>query len=279
MFVPPPPASAKDQFHELIRLAREAWPELDVPEDAFVELLTASSSGPEARPLHELPAAEMWLALACARGDPGALRELEARAFPKAEAALRRVGVSADMIADVLQIVRTWLLVAEPGQAPRILNAAVHGNLTGLVRVVAVRQALNLRRKDRRIDAGDGRLLQQLAPGDDPEIAALKAEHRVAFKTAIEDAVAALTSQDRNVLRMHLIHGLSIDAIGHSYQVHRATAARWLAAIRARIDSESRRLLRERQGLADAEIDSLVRLAERHIHVSFHRVLESTAGK
>lgn len=270
---------ANDRHRELIRVARAAWPGIDLPEDTFVALVDASASGPEARPLEELPAAELWLALACVRGDPQALGELETRVFQRAEVALRHMGMATDMIADVLQIVRMWLLVAEAGQAPRILAAAVQGNLPGLVRVVAVRQALNIRRKDRRLDVGDQRLLDQLAPDDDPELAALKAEHSAVFKAAIEDAVAGLKAQDRNVLRMHLIHGLPIDAIGQVFQVHRATAARWLTAIRAQIDRESRRLLRERQGITDADFDSLMRLAECNIQVSFHRVLTASSGE
>jgi RNA polymerase sigma-70 factor (ECF subfamily) len=77
---------------------------------------------------------------------------------------------------------------------------------------------------------------------------------------------------------MHLLHGLSIDAIGSSFRVHRATAARWLGSIRAKLDRETRRLLRERKGLTDPEFDSLVRLVESRIQVSFRRVLGSAVG-
>ena len=260
---------------ELCRIAREACPGIEVPEEAFAALLADHSSGPEARPLMELPVAALWLALACARGDAKALRELEARTFPAARSVLGRMGLSADAIAEVLQILREKLLVAEPGEAPRILAAAAHGDLPGIIRVAAVRTALNLRRKDHRLDIGNERLLTELCPDDDPELAALKEQHRAAFKAALEDALQSLTAQERNVLRMHLLHGLSIDAIGSTYQVHRATAARWLTAIRAKLDEETRRLLRERRGLTDPEVDSLVRLVESRIQVSFQRVLGS----
>lgn len=261
-----------------IRVAREVWPTLDVPEEAFAALLLAQSAGPPARPLADLPAAEFWLALACARGDAKALRELEARAFPGARAVLGRMGLPPDTIAEVLQILREKLLVAEPGEEPKILAAAAHGDLPGVIRVAAARTALNLRRKDHRLDVGDERLLRELCPDDDPELVALKDQHRAAFKSALEDALASLTAQERNVLRMHLLHALSIDAIGSTYQVHRATAARWLTTIREKLDQETRRLLRERKGLTDPEVDSLVRLVESRIDVSFRRVLGSALG-
>jgi RNA polymerase sigma-70 factor (ECF subfamily) len=268
-----PAASLGGALRAAIDTAREAWPEIDLPEEAFAEVLRAHSS--DTRPLSQLPAADLWLALACARGDATALRELEARTFPGARSALGRMGLSADAIAEALQIVRERLLVAEPGETPRIVAAATHGDLPGVLRVAAVRTALNLRRKDHRLDVGDAHLLSELCPDDDPELAALKHQHHAAFKSALEDALAGLTAQQRNVLRLHLHHALSIDAIGRTYQVHRATAARWLTAIREQLDRETRRLLRDREGLTDSEVDSLVRLVESRIEVSFHRVLGS----
>ena len=47
----------------------------------------------------------------------------------------------------------------------------------------------------------------------------------IANRTA--EAFAALESRERNLLRYALGDGLSVDAIGTLYRVHRATAARW----------------------------------------------------
>ena len=179
---------------------------------------------------------------------------------------------------EVLQCLREKLFVPQDGEPAKILGAAVHGDLPGVIRVAAVRTALNLRRRDQRIELDDAPLLRELAPDDDPELRALKEQHRSAFKAALEDALGTLTARERNILRMHLVHGLSIDAIGSAYQAHRATAARWLTAIREKLDREARRLLRERRGLSDPEVDSLVRLVESHIQVSFQRVLGSAGG-
>lgn len=265
--------SGDDTLSELIAAARAAWPGIDVPEDDLTALVRAQTSGAEPRPLSERLVSSLWLALACARGDAKALRELESHTFPGARSVLGKMGLSSDETDEVLQILREKLLVAEPGEEPGILAAAAHGDLPGIIRVAAARTALNLRRKDHRVDIDDERLLAELCPDADPELATLKEQHRAAFKAALEDALAALTAQDRNVLRMHLLHGLSIDAIGGSFRVHRATAARWLGSIRSKLDRETRRLLRERQGITDPEFDSLVRLVESRIQVSFRRVL------
>ncbi|MDI1449851.1 sigma factor-like helix-turn-helix DNA-binding protein [Polyangium sp. 6x1] len=257
----------------LVRRAREAWPGIEVPEDEFSAELAAHAAGSSAP--SERAAVEMWLALACARGDGKALRELEARAFPGARAALARMGLSADAIDEALQSLREKLFVAQEGQPARILAAAAHGDLAGVIRVAAMRTALNLKRRDHRLALGDAPLFEELAAEDDPELDALKEEHRAAFKAALEDALRGLSPRERTLLRMHLVHGLSIDTIGVTYRVHRATAARWLSAIREKLDHEARRLLRERRGLTDPEVESLARLVESRIQVSFQRVLLS----
>jgi RNA polymerase sigma-70 factor (ECF subfamily) len=257
-----------------VERARAAHPGIEVPRAAFAALLAERAAGPPPRPLAELPAEDLWLALACARGDAAGLRALEALTFPDARSALARMNVRGDAAEEVLQIVRERMFVAEPGETPRILAAAGKGDLRGLIKVAAVRTALNLRRRDHRLEHGDEPLFAALAAGDDsPEARALKDEHRAAFKTAIEDVLKSLDARERNVLRMHLVHQLSIDEIGRTYDVHRATAARWLTAIRDRLQDQTRDLLRERLGLPDRDLDSLFRAVESQIAVSFRRVL------
>ncbi len=178
----------------------------------------------------------------------------------------------------MLQILREKLLVASPGEAPGILAVAAHGDLPGVIRVAAARTALNLRRKDHRLDVGDDRLLRELCPDDNPELAALKAQHRGAFKAALEDALAGLTAQERK--RCGCTCSTPCRSTPSAAPT-RSTAPRRPAGSRpsARsLDRETRRLLRERQGLTDPEVDSLVRLVESRIEVSFRRVLGSALG-
>jgi RNA polymerase sigma-70 factor (ECF subfamily) len=75
------------------------------------------------------------------------------------------------------------------------------------------------------------------------------------------------------VLKLHLVHRLSIDEIGRAHGVHRATAARWLERVRDELQAETRRLLRQRLGLDLAGIDSMVALVESRLEVSFRRLL------
>lgn len=260
---------------DLVRRAREAWPGIEVPEDAFRARLAEQLAEVADKPAESV-AKSLWLAMACAKGDAKAVGELERVAFAPAERALKRMGLSSDAVDEALQVARERMLLADGSAEPKIVAAAAHGDLPGIVRVAAVRTALNLKRKDHRLELGDDRLVRELCPDEDPELRTLKEEHRAAFKAALEEALAGLDPRDRNLLRMNFLHGLSIDAIGATYQVHRATAARWLNAIRERLDEDTRRILREREQLTDPELDSLVRLVQSRIQVSFHRILAVT---
>jgi RNA polymerase sigma-70 factor (ECF subfamily) len=64
------------------------------------------------------------------------------------------------------------------------------------------------------------------APGDDPELEYLKRTYRAEIRQAFEEAARGLEPEERNLLRDHYAHGLSIDRIAVVHGFHRATAAR-----------------------------------------------------
>ena len=117
-----------------------------------------------------------------------------------------------------MQIVRGHMFVGVNGAPARVGEAATKGDLRGLVRIIAIRTALNQRRPTKRQDPlDDSPMLEMLAAVDDsPELAVLKDQQRQAFKTALEQALTTLTPRDRNVLRMQVVHDLSIDDIGRA---------------------------------------------------------------
>lgn len=256
---------------DLLARARAAWPGFDVPE---ADLLTRLGRNPE-REWTELEVCDIYLACGCARALPAALAAFDAHYLVEVAPALARLRPSGTLVDEVKQILREKLLVAAPGKTARILDLAGGGDLRALVRVAAIRTALNLRRRDERLQPlGDSDVLELLAPDASPALAVMKARHRTELKQAFEDALAALTPRDRNVLRLHLLHGLSIDEIGHLHQVHRATAARWLEKIRGELDRVTRDRLHQRFGVDPTEVESLIRLVQSRLEVSFRRLLD-----
>jgi len=230
--------------------------------------------------LDELDAAGVYLAASCAAGQAAAIARFEALHFKNLPATLRSMGAQPADIDDVISAVREKLFVAAEGERPRVLGFAGRGSLEKLCRVIAARTLLNRQRSTRRERVtGDEQLADLLAPHDDPELVAVKEHHRDVFRAAFAEAIAKLSSEDRNVLRLSLIHGLSIDEVGRIYQIHRSTAARRLGRLKDAIAQDTRMYLRVKLGADKKELQSLFRLVQTGLDKSFIRLLGHTATR
>lgn len=223
----------------------------------------------------QLPAEDLALAIGCAHGNPHAMRRFTELHLRGVAGLARRVGGFEVDTDEVLSRVREKLFVAPPDGRPRILDLVGRGSLAGLVRVIAVRTTLNLGRGERReITDPEHALATAIASQTDPELAAIKVHHRESVKTAIQSAIASLDPDERNLLRLSLLHRLTIDEIASLQKVHRATAARRLARIREQLGKESRRRLRAELGPGDPELERVFELVQSSLHVSFERLLQ-----
>lgn len=214
-------------------------------------------------------AAERALADGCARGDPEALATLERDYLAPARAGLAHMRLPAAALDDVMQLTREKLLVGDP---PRLCGYAGQGKLRGLVQVVATRAALDHVRAQARLVPDDG-AADLAAIDDDPELAYLKAHYRDAWKTAFTEAAGALDARDRNLLRLHHLSGVTLDALAAMYGVHRATAVRWLADARAKLLSGTRTRLASALTVSTAELDSILELIDSRLDASVGRLL------
>jgi RNA polymerase sigma-70 factor (ECF subfamily) len=223
-------------------------------------------------------AEDLYLAFACARGDPKAHAELDALYLERVERELRRKPMLAPFAQDAIQRLRQKLLVGGEGGGPKLLDYAGAGPLLALVRAAALRQAINLRRA--RLSSGKQVPVDEstslLSP--DPELAFLKAHYREPFQAAFREALAALSDEMVNVLRLHLVDGLNIDRIGALYGAHRATAARWIAATRRELLEGTRARLAARLRLGAGEVDSLLRLLCSQLDLSLRGALAGGAA-
>jgi RNA polymerase sigma-70 factor (ECF subfamily) len=258
-------AAVDERLQELLAAARAAWPDLEVPADAFAAYLDERLP-PEADPA-AAPVADLYLACACTRGDPRALATFERTHFDSVDAVAATLGAPPGSADEVKQILRTRFFVAADGRAPAIGEYSGRGDLAGWVRVSAVREVLRLFKRARRTVPLDEALLAELAPSD-PETAALKARCRDELRAAFSAALEALPPRSRTLLRYQLVDGLGVTEIGAIYQVHRATAARWLAKIRDDLVDDTRRRLSERLHLSDAEARSMIRLVQSELELS-----------
>lgn len=238
---------------------RAAWPEISVDEAAFD---AAAARKPDAS-----DGAELYLACACAAGDAAAIRAFEARYFTCIPGVARRLRLPDDDAGEIAQILRQRLFVG--GDGAGVLAYAGGGKLGGLVQVAATRIGLNLRRGRHRI--ADDAVPDKPVPAGDATFA--KAELRDHIKQAIEDAAAELLPRDRTLLRMHLVEGSSIDDVAALYRVHRATAARWIAAARETLFTRTRARFLEKTRLPTHEEHELASFVESQLTLSLSRIL------
>ncbi|HVE82772.1 MAG TPA: sigma-70 family RNA polymerase sigma factor [Myxococcales bacterium] len=261
----------------VLRRARQEQPEVAVAGTDFVRHLAGRLEPGEdlLAALEALHAGDAYLACACARKEAAALSGFDRR-FRRvvAEAVARMVNRDPDFVEDVRQALREKLFVGVRGTPPKILDYSGAGPLDSWLRSAAVRTALNLREGTRREEPMDDALADRLPESsDDPEIKALKDRCRRELKGAFQAALGQLSAQERDVLRLNLVEGQSIDRIAERFGTHRSTAARWLTQAKQRVTEFTRDELVARLDWNDRELRSVVRLVRSQLDLSIQRYL------
>jgi RNA polymerase sigma-70 factor (ECF subfamily) len=231
-----------------------------------------------------LHAADLYLACACARGVPGALAAFErtyGEEIARTARRFERPGLAAD---DLLQRLRTKLFTAVPAELsedatarpPKIAAYTGQGFLQNWVRVTTTRAFIDCCRwqtEAPEVPLADELLAVLPEVGADPELGLLKREHAEHFKSSFAEAVAALASDERVLLRQHFLDRLTVDQLGALYHLHRATAARRLAKARQALLDGARAALARRLGLPPAELAAALELVASRLEVSLERLL------
>ena len=257
--------------------ARSTWTGVDAGDERFAAFLGGRIPAGE---LETARVGDLWAACACGTGDGRAIAEVEARYFPDVDAALGKMGLSADRIGEVKQGLRRLLFVGDPGNppagtAPRITEYRGTGDLRAWLRVTAMRAALKLIRKENRETPTDDALLEARAQQDDPELAYMKAAYRASFKVAFQEALDSLHARERLLLKQQIVDGLGIDELGALYDVHRATAARWVQSAREKLLLRTRRTFMLNARISSEECESIMRMVRSQLDMSLHRRLGS----
>jgi RNA polymerase sigma-70 factor (ECF subfamily) len=260
------------EFFEIVDQAYEAgvaaWPGVALSRTDFddrVRLMQVEPDNLQAR------GADLYLAIACAGQNAAAVGQFERTFLAALPRQLGRVALTTHEEDELRQQVRVKLLV---GPNPKILEYKGSGPLGAWVRVCALRMALDYKSSPEQAKRGDNDALDALVGGTVAAESMLDTEHhREAFHEALQDSLAMLTAREKTLLRLHFIDGMNIDALGTVFQVHRATVARWLVAIRTRLLEDVRRKLSLEIGASSSEAQSLVRLLRSEVQVSIQRIL------
>jgi RNA polymerase sigma-70 factor (ECF subfamily) len=267
------PADA--ELAAVVERAVGAWPEIELPAERFAVHLRGLIAD-RRTDLGSVRADELYLACACAAGDPRAIAAFDARFRPDVEALVRRWRLSYAHGDDVVQALWQRLLVGDGGP-PRIAAYSGRGQLRNWVRMAASRLLVDLSRRDLpdRPAAADpaGELASVLEPGSDLQLAVLKANLTGPVRTAIEQALAQLEPRDRNLLRYRFVHGLAVDEIARLHGLHRVSASRAITRAREQLLDQLRTAVGTHTGLTGSDADSVVQLCWSQLELSLERLL------
>ena len=239
-----------------------AWPALPAPDAGFAAHRADRDGG---------HLADLFLAYHAARGHPIAVAAI-ARLLDELRAPLRRTGATAAAVDELLADLPGDLITARAAAPPRLHGYAGRGPLGGWLRVIAVRALVERRRA--RGEVPDDDLIDQVAaPAHSAELQLLRRRYASEFRAAFAWAVGSLDPSDRALLRQHHLDGVSLDELARLHGVHRATAARRLAAGRELLAARVRRRLLGELRVSGDTLDSIIRLVHSELALSLERYL------
>ncbi|MCH9688725.1 MAG: sigma-70 family RNA polymerase sigma factor [Deltaproteobacteria bacterium] len=277
-------ARVRERLDHIDAAVDEAWPDgRPIRSGFWAELARCVPQGVDdgglAAALGRIHAADLYLAYACRLGDDAALSRFEREHVAGLGSAVARVDASAAFVDEIKQRIRTKLLVADGDGVPKIAHYTGQGELGTWVRVVAVREALSSVRVDRRLAlVSDEQLIAIEASATGPELGALREQYREQFAEAFRDSLGELTPAQRNLLRLHYLHGLSIDELGSLLDIHRSSAARRIVKTRQDLLARTRRTLQARLEMGRQDFDQLMGLIASRLDLSIERFLAERDG-
>jgi RNA polymerase sigma-70 factor (ECF subfamily) len=256
---------------QLIADARAAWPDIVVDEAAFVAALTEHAPTPEA--LAQLRAADMWLACAARAGHARAVRIVDGY-LTRIAPSLKATGLAAHELDEVMQLLRTRLVVDDGDRRAKLASYAGRGPLEHWLRIVAVRWAREWRganvRNAQLVETFTSAIAKQTT--DDPDLALVREKYGALFREVLAVALAALDEEDCDLVR-RVVGGVSPEELGTALGVHRTTALRRLEKARAVLRDGVKRELAKRLAIDRFAADSLMRLYDTGFELGLDSLL------
>ena len=268
-------ASTSALLEEQLRAAREAWPDVGVEPARFASELGRRLALAQGAQLSAIKAADVYAAIACVDGNAVAIERVRQLLAKEVELASSKTTASRDQLAEVTANLSHVLFVDEPARPAALRDYSGRGDLKSYLRVTAMRALVRVVNRGRREVGFDDELLDRIVPASDPELSILREQYREVVDDAMRAALRTLDDRGRALLRYAFVDGWNVDRVGQLYNVHRATAARWIAAVREQLGTQIRVELAAKLRVAVEEVDSIVRLVQSRIDVSLDRQLRA----
>jgi RNA polymerase sigma-70 factor (ECF subfamily) len=268
-------AALGDLLTALYERGRDANPRVVVSEAAFGRYLARCAPAGELEALAEVAVEDVYLACACAEKARGAAPAFERRFGRVIRRAVSRVLATADERQEAEQ--QAWQELMGGGDngaaAPRIAQYLGKGPLEKWISVAAMRIAITIGRAE----SAERRLRDKAiaeVSGVDPGRMLGDGDLRQAFEVAVGEVLARLKPRERLVLKLYLVSGMTLEAIGKSLGVTRQAVTKTLAHARETIVHEVGASVRARLKLSKDDLASLLRYVASQLDVSISRAFE-----
>jgi len=253
-------------------IGQAAWPAIELSRGAFIAFAEGRAETWNGNPER---AADLYLACACLEKVPGAIAEFLSTFGDRIPKYLGRLARNADVVAEVRQILVTRCIVGDEGRPPALNGYSATGSLEGWVRATAVREALALSRESARMTGDVEAALEARMPWADREISLIKQIYREPVSLAFAAACAKLSAEDRALLRLHYVDGVTTASLATMYSISRATLIRRLADARTVLVQGVKTSLRSAAGVAEQDFDSVLRLVHSQIDLRLSVMLRN----
>jgi RNA polymerase sigma-70 factor (ECF subfamily) len=260
----------------VIARARKEWPGIDVPDERYLAYLGERIDPRGDRPaaLRKMHTSDLYLTCACVAGDESAVVAFDTAYLGRIDASLSRMKLPPSALEEAKQVLRHTLFVGREGKPPKIGEYRGLGELKTWVRAAAVRASFRVMRQPKGQAEVDATVLRGIPASGDIELDYMRRTHGPDVGVALKEAFLGLSAEERNLLRHHFAHGLTVDDLAALYKIHRSTAARRLVAAKVLLAERTREVLALRMGVRPSEVSSLVRLIESQLEVTLGSILE-----
>ena len=246
-------------------VGRAAWPQLQLRAERFEQFLASRRQDGV-----ELHAADLYLACACLERVAGALEAFDRLHLTRLPQLLAKLRPTPAFIDEVGQLLRAKLFVGDPA---KLSEYSGRGPLLSWLRVVAVRTAIDLKRtrgEDAHLDVNE---LDIPVDQQTPELAALRSRYQPLFREAFRSAFATLSSDERNLVKLHYVDQLSMEELAKLNKVNRSTIFRRLHGCMAKLQETVRDHLTAELGISPQEFDSLANAVRSDLELSLSELL------
>jgi RNA polymerase sigma-70 factor, ECF subfamily len=245
--------------------AKSAWPTLALSADEYADFLVCRF--PAARSISEGILQDLFLACACGRNVPGALRCFAERFLPIVTRVVRKFDPSPSFVEEVYQRLSETMFVGGASRRPKIESYTGQGPLSGFVGTAARRVALRLVSKAARFQ-GEEALMERFSQDNEHETALLKHQYRDTFNKALSTALRQLPRRERLILRMNLVEHVSTTRIAAIYKVSQPTVSRWIQRAARSIFATVKDLVCDELEIDTSELESLLLVVRSQIEIT-----------